>query len=65
MSPQLVEEREMKKNVRKLSLSKETLRSLDEAMAREAVGAAPSFEYSRCENNSCGIACTVLTCPCE
>ena len=54
----------MKKSVKKLSLSKETLRSLDEAMAREAVGGAPSFQYSRCDV-SCGIACTVLTCPCE
>jgi hypothetical protein len=59
-----VKEKAMKKSMKKLSLSKETLRSLDEAMAREAVGAAPSFEYSRCDV-SCGIACTVLTCPCE
>ena len=51
-----------KSKLSKLSLSRETLRHLSEAQIREAAGQAPSLQYSQCDN-SCGIACTVITCP--
>jgi hypothetical protein len=58
----------MKKTVKKLSLSRETLRSLDEELVNAEGGAFVSGQYSRC-NQSCGIACTVrqlsCTCPVE
>jgi hypothetical protein len=55
----------MKKHtLKKLALHKETLRSLDKDSLRVAGGApAPkSARYSECD--TCGIVCTVLTCPC-
>lgn len=49
----------MKKNVTKLTLNRETLRVLaDEPLT---VAGGVSLQYSRCENNSCGIACTYNT----
>jgi natural product precursor len=49
----------VKKNTTKLTLSKETLRSLDEKQVNDVVGGIDkSLQYSRCINNSCGIACT-------
>ena len=58
----------MKKNSsRKLTLSRETLRSLTDEQAGAAEGGAIlSTQYSRC-NQSCGIACTVpqLSCTCQ
>ena len=57
----------MKKNTpRKLTLSRETLRSLtDEQAAGANGGIDTSLQYSRCPD-SCGIACTVprLSCTC-
>lgn len=52
-----------KSNLRKLTLSRETLRRLSEGQIRDAAGQAidQSLQYSRC--NTCGIACTVITCP--
>lgn len=52
----------MKKQIKKLSLHRETLRSLTEEQLLKVEGAASSPQYSRCINNSCGIACTVDTC---
>jgi hypothetical protein len=52
----------MKKQVKKLALNRETLRSLTDRQMVEAAGARPSKEYSRCINTSCGIACTIDTC---
>ena len=49
-----------KTEIKKLTLSKETLRSLREDALQEAVAAAPSFYYSRCD--TCGIACTQVVC---
>jgi hypothetical protein len=59
----------MKKDLkpRKLTLSRETLRSLaDESLRGAEGGANTSLQYSRCDQ-SCGIACTVpqLTCTCQ
>jgi hypothetical protein len=57
----------MKKNIlRKLTLSRETLRSLtDEQSAGVNGGIDTSLQYSRCPQ-SCGIACTEIgrTCTC-
>lgn len=57
----------MKKNgLRKLTLSRETLRHLTDEQAAGVNGAIDtSLQYSRCP--SCGIACTVprLSCTCE
>jgi len=51
-----------KKDLKKLTLSRETLRTLDEDWLRDVAGEAiVSTQYSRC-NQSCGIACTVITC---
>ena len=53
-----------KTTIKRLVLSRETLRSLDSNSLRVA-GAAPrpkSYQYSECD--TCGIVCTVLTCPC-
>ena len=53
-----------KHSLKKLALHRETLRSLDKDSLRVA-GAAPapkSARYSECD--TCGIVCTVLTCPC-
>ena len=50
----------MKKN-KKLTLHRETLRLLADEPLTQAGGAALSFQYSRCINNSCGIACTYNT----
>lgn len=62
----------MKKNrVNKLTLNKETLRSLDESRMSEAAGAVTNrncvtqaqdcyTQYTYC--GSCGIACTVIDC---
>lgn len=52
----------MKKQIKKLTLNRETLRSLTEGQLTVVEGAASSPQYSRCINNSCGIACTVDTC---
>lgn len=53
-----------KTTLKKLTLHKETLRSLDEKSLHVAGGAPTpkSARYSECD--SCGIVCTVLTCPC-
>ena len=53
----------MKKTISKMTLNRETLRRLDESQMRGAVGNAPnqSLQASRCD--TCGIACTVYTCP--
>ena len=51
----------MKKTISKLTLNRETLRRLDEAQMQGVAGAAPSLQASRCD--TCGIACTVYTCP--
>ena len=53
----------MKKTFSRLTLNRETLRRLDEDQMRGAVGQAPtlSLQASRCD--TCGIACTVYTCP--
>ena len=50
----------MKKTPKKLTLGKETLRSLSEAQVAEVAGGVPSRKYSDC--GSCGIACTVIGC---
>jgi hypothetical protein len=50
-----------KDTFRKLTLSRETLRRLSEAQIQEAAGQAPTLQYSQCD--TCGIACTVFTCP--
>ena len=52
----------MKKNFKKLALSKETLRDLNDEKLAAVAGQATSAQYSRCD--SCGIACTVISCPC-
>jgi natural product precursor len=52
----------MKKQVKKLTLNKETLRTLDESQMHEVAGGDPSHKYTKC--GSCGIACTVDTCIC-
>jgi hypothetical protein len=50
-----------KNNLKKLTLSKETLRGLDaEKLAEVAGGDDTSIQYSHC--GSCGIACTVISC---
>ena len=51
----------MKKTISRLTLNRETLRRLDEAHMQGVAGAAPSLQASRCD--TCGIACTVYTCP--
>ncbi len=52
-----------KKNLKKLSLNRETVLRLDEAQMLTVAGQAPgtSLQASRCD--TCGIACTVYTCP--
>jgi hypothetical protein len=58
----------MKKNkMSKLSLNKETLRSLEESRMSQVAGAAPTrgvgcytANYTDC--GSCGIACTAIDC---
>lgn len=50
----------MKKSLRKLTLAKETLRSLDENQIIDVVGGVKSKNYSDC--GSCGIACTAINC---
>lgn len=55
----------MKKHtLKKLALHRETLRSLDKDSLRVAGGAPTpkSAQYSECD--TCGIVCTVYTCPC-
>ena len=55
----------MKKTSKKLTLSKETLRSLEKSQERDVLGGAPPAtrrvqcytQYTYC--GSCGIACTV------
>ncbi len=53
----------MKKTISRLKLHRETLLRLDEAQMQGVVGNAPnqSLQASRCD--TCGIACTVYTCP--
>jgi hypothetical protein len=52
----------MKKTISKLTLNRETLRRLDEDQMQGVAGALPvSLQASRCD--TCGIACTVYTCP--
>lgn len=51
----------MKKTISRLTLNRETLRRLDEAQMQGVAGALPSLQASRCD--TCGIACTVYTCP--
>lgn len=50
----------MRKSIKKLTLAKETLRSLDENQIVDVVGGVKSKRYSDC--GSCGIACTVIDC---
>lgn len=52
----------MKKSIKKLALSKETLRNLNEDQLNEAAGGRKSDVYSECLNKSCGIACTYVDC---
>ena len=55
----------MKKTAKKLALSRETLRSLNEDLLGKVEGAIEtSLKQSRCE--SCGIVCTVpqYSCTC-
>ena len=54
----------MKKNLKKLNLNKETVRSLTEDQVFGVAGQAidPSLQYSRCPDRSCGIACTYISC---
>ena len=51
--------------IKKLALSRETLRSLADGQLREAEGGATSLQYSRCD--TCGIVCSVpqYTCTCQ
>ena len=49
-----------KREIKKLSLNKETLRSLEEGQMLKVAGADPSHKYTNC--GSCGIACTVVSC---
>ena len=53
----------MKKSARKLTLNRETVRRLDESQMQGVAGNAvdQSLQQSRCD--TCGIACTVYTCP--
>jgi hypothetical protein len=57
----------MKKTVKKLALSRETLRNLNEDLLEKAGGGAPgtSLQYSRCD--TCGIVCSVpqYSCTCQ
>jgi natural product precursor len=48
----------VKKNIKKLILSKETLRNLNEEQLNEVAGGDKSVQYSRCPDLSCGIGCT-------
>jgi natural product precursor len=48
----------MKKNIKKLVLSKETLRNLNEEQLNDVAGGDKSVQYSRCPDLSCGIGCT-------
>lgn len=52
----------MKKSIKKLTLSKETLRNLTEKQMLEAAGGNNSRVYSECPDKSCGIACTAIGC---
>jgi hypothetical protein len=49
-----------KNNLKKLTLSKETLRGLDTEKLAEVAGGDPSNKYTNC--GSCGIACTAISC---
>jgi ribosomal protein S14 len=51
--------------IKKLALSRETLRDLADGQLRGVEGGATSLQYSRCD--SCGIVCTVpqFTCTCQ
>lgn len=49
-----------KNNLKKLTLSKETLRGLDTEKLAEVAGGDPSRKYTNC--GSCGIACTAISC---
>ena len=51
--------------IKKLALSRETLRNLADAQLRDAQGGATSLQYSRCD--TCGIVCSVpqYTCTCQ
>jgi hypothetical protein len=51
-----------KNNLKKLTLSKETVRSLDAGKLAEVAGGDPSNKYTNC--GSCGIACTAISCIC-
>ncbi|HEY9420801.1 MAG TPA: class I lanthipeptide [Thermoanaerobaculia bacterium] len=53
----------MKKTVKKLALSRETLRNLNEEQLENVGGAEEkSKRYSECPDLSCGIACTYVNC---
>ncbi|MFL6195192.1 MAG: class I lanthipeptide [Thermoanaerobaculia bacterium] len=45
---------------RKLTLTKETLRNLEDSKLEAVAGGDPSRKYTNC--GSCGIACTIDTC---
>jgi hypothetical protein len=47
----------MKRQIKKLTLSKETLRDLEESRMREVAGARPNSHFV-----TCGIACTAFNC---
>jgi hypothetical protein len=49
----------MKKQIKKLTLNKETLRDLEENRMREVAAGAPPLNS---HFHTCGIACTVDTC---
>jgi hypothetical protein len=55
----------MKKTVKKLALSRETLRNLNEELGNAKGAVENSFQASRCD--SCGIVCTVpqYSCTCQ
>lgn len=52
----------MKKSIKKLALSKETLRNLNEEQLNDVAGGNNSRVYSECPDKSCGIACTYVDC---
>jgi hypothetical protein len=49
----------MKKSIKKLTLAKETLRSLTDTEVGNVAGGNNSKVYSECPDKSCGIACTL------
>jgi hypothetical protein len=53
----------VKKTVKKLTLNRETLRSLtEEQIEKVGGGEDKSKRYSECPDLSCGFACTAINC---